>query len=150
MEAGCVVTCALSVQVYVSQLSRADENIIIAAEGLLQVTPPSEVATLLQHFSAGTLSETKRALCDIKEQQIELRKQQEAAEAAARPSSRAAAGASSSSKRKAAGEPGQQQDPLAQVRVYSKESSSCFWPCWAYGKPGFKATRPRACSHGLM
>jgi hypothetical protein len=109
----------MPVQVYVSQLSRSDDNIIIAAEGLLQVTPPKEIATLLQHFSAGTLIETKRALCNIKEQQIEIRKQQEAAEAAAGSSSRAAAGASSA-KRKAAGEPGQQQDPLAEVRINSK------------------------------
>lgn len=66
-----------------SQLSTQDENIVIAAEGLIQVSPPKEVATLLQHFSAGTLIETKRALCGIKEQQMEMRKQQEQEDVAA-------------------------------------------------------------------
>jgi hypothetical protein len=139
------------VQVYVSQLSRSDENIIIAAEGLLQVTPPSEVATLLQHFSAGTLKETKRALCNIKEQQIELRKQQEAAEAAAGSSSRAAAGASSA-KRKAGGEPGQQQDALAQVSVHTQAWLPVQHPSAISGRAQhmvhltLKASKPLACS----
>lgn len=70
-------------QVYVSQLSPQDENIVIAAEGLIQASPPKEIATLLQHFSAGTLIETKRALCAITEQQAELRQQQQEGEAAA-------------------------------------------------------------------
>lgn len=68
--------CVL-LQVYVSQLSAQDENIVIAAEGLIQASPPKEIATLLQHFSAATLIETKRALCAITEQQAELRQQQQ-------------------------------------------------------------------------
>lgn len=68
-------------QVYVSQLATSDENLVIAAEGLLAVSPPKEIATLLQHFNAGNLSETKRAFCGIKEQQLEiLRQQQDAGE----------------------------------------------------------------------
>jgi hypothetical protein len=100
-------------QVYVSQLSTQDENLVIAAEGLIQVSPPKEIATLLQHFKAGSLIDTKRALCAIKEQQMDIRKQQEEADAAAgRVSS-----ASKSAKRTAAGAAEVVFNPLAEVRA---------------------------------
>jgi len=106
-------------QVYVSQLSTADENLIIAAEGLCQISPPREIATLLQYFSAGSLTDTKRALCAIQEQLLELKQQQEAGAAAqARPQGRDGKAAGAKGAKQKAGDSnvaGAQPDPLAEV-----------------------------------
>jgi hypothetical protein len=102
-------------QVYVSQLSTQDENLVIAAEGLVQVSPPKEIATLLQHFSAGTITDVKRAFCSIKEQQLELKRQQEEADTAAGRGPRVSASARAA-KRKAGDVPDVQENPLAEVR----------------------------------
>lgn len=102
-------------QVYVSQLSTQDENLVIAAEGLVQVSPPKEIATLLQHFNAGPITDVKRAFCSIKEQQLELKRQQEEADASAGRGPRVLASARAA-KRKAGDVPDVQENPLAEVR----------------------------------
>lgn len=60
-----------------SQLSSADETLVLASEGLLQVLAPQEVGLLLHHFNAAKLTALKQALAVAAIQQ-------EAAEAAAR------------------------------------------------------------------
>jgi hypothetical protein len=45
-----------------SQLSSADETLVLASEGLLQVLPPHEVGLLLHHFNAAKLNALKQAL----------------------------------------------------------------------------------------
>lgn len=136
-SSACGIVLVFFLQVYVSQLSTQDENLVIAAEGLIQVSPPKEIATLLQHFSAGSLMDSKRALCAIKEQQMEIRKQQEEADAAAgRVSS-----AGRSAKRKAAGASEAEVNPLAEVQM-------CSWKLallTAYMLRGSIALQPASC-----
>lgn len=112
----CVIPC---VQTYVTQLSPSDENLVIAAEAFLHISPPREVATLLQHFDAGTLGDIKRALKCVKEQQLEMLKQQQAAEAEVVRTGGPAA-SSITAQRQVAGVAAagsMQQHPLAEVRA---------------------------------
>lgn len=68
-------------QVVVTQLSPGDDNLVIAAEGLLAVSPPKQIATLLQHLSAPRLAELRRAYAAMREQQLELLREQQRARA---------------------------------------------------------------------